>query len=262
MVVKLQYGLGIAQFMDSLYYSDEATLILVYGGFLGTGKSSYCIKSMAEVYGNHSGFPDNKPDYEATKKYLVFPPKEFVERVLSQKRREKVLCWDDMGLWLFALDWYDPFVKATTKYFNVMRTDWAIILGNTPSPKMIVHRIQSFPESIRVKIVKKASNIDHPNRPRNATAYRIWMSPDLKRTGVTRRGMWSDDYSALLPNDFYAWYKPIRDHYATLAKQLMLKALNKLKKRDREEQVEKGYKQVMPEPERVKELQEVVAMRL
>jgi len=259
--VKLVYGLGIAKFIDDLYYSDEATHIIVYGGYLGTGKSSYCIKALAEVYGSHPGFEDNTPNYERVKDYIIFPPKEFVERILKQHNREKAICWDDEGLWLFALDWYDPFVKATVKYFNVMRTDWAAVLGNTPSPSMIVKKVHMFPESIRVKVSKVASNIDHPNRPRNAQAYRIWSSPDLKRTGVTMRGMWSDDYDAMLPNSFYHWYKPIRDGYAQLAKELMLKELEKLEKREKESVIEEGYKKIMPEPERIKELEEIVTQR-
>lgn len=259
----LKYGLGIAQFIDQLYYSDEATVIIVYGGYLGTGKSSYCIKALAEVLGSHSGFPDNVPNYEAVKDFIVFPPKEFVDKILSQKRREKGICWDDMGLWLFALNWYDPFVKATVKYFNVMRTDWATIIGNTPSPKMIVGKIHMFPESIRVKIIKEASNIDHPNRPRVAQAYRIWSSPDLKKTGVTAHGMWRDEYSAFLPDDFYSWYKPKRDEYAQLAKRLMLDELTSLKKRERERTLEFGYtSDILPEPERIKELEEVVTAKL
>lgn len=264
MTSELVYGLGIARFIDDLYYQDEASVIIVYGGLLGTGKSSYCIKALAEVLGSHPGRADNVPNYEAVKEYIVFPPNEFVDRVLHQKKREKAICWDDMGLWLFALNWYDPFVKATVKYFNVMRTDWAAIIGNTPSPKMVVGKIQAFPESIRVKIKKAASNIDHPRRPRLAQAYRLWSTPDLKRTGVTTRGMWRDEYSALLPDDFYFnWYKPKRDEYAQIAKELMFKELEKLKKREQERLLEIGYKSdVLPDPERIRELEEVVSQRL
>jgi len=40
---------------------------------------------------------------------------------------------------------------------------------------------------------------------------------------------------------------------------LMFKELQKLKKRDREDHVENnGFKEVLPEPERVKELEEVI----
>jgi len=253
----LTYGLQMARFIDQLWYDDECTVGIAYGGFMGTGKSAFCIKTEAEVLGSHPGFEDNKPSFENVKSFIDFPPKEFVDRLLKMKRREKMTIWDDMGLWLFALDWYDPFVKAVCKYLNVARTDWAFIFGNTPSPKMVAKRIQSFPEIIRVKITKEGSNIKNPSKPRIATAYQVWMTPDMKKTGV--RKMFTDRYSAIMPNDFFEWYKPQRDHFATLAKQLMFKALMKLEKKDREDVVENnGFKEAIPEPERVKELTEVI----
>jgi len=174
------------------------------------------------------------------------------------KRREKMDIWDDMGLWLFVLDWFDPFVKATCKYLNVARTDWAFIFGNTPTPKMVAKRIQNFPEVIRVKITKRGSNVKNPGKPRLATAYHVWNTPDLKKTGV--RKVFEDEYNAMMPDDFFSWYKPRRDHYATLAKQLMYKELVKLEKKDLEDVIEnKGFKEVIPEPGRLRELEEVIS---
>lgn len=258
MVQLVTYGLRMAAFVNNLFYQDECTIGVAYGGFLGTGKSAYCIKTEAEVYGSNPGFEDNKPDYEMVKKFLDFPPKAFVNRLLKMKRRQKMDIWDDMGLWLFVLDWYDPFVKAVCKYLNVARTDWGFIFGNTPTPKMIAKRIQNFPEVIRVKITKVGSNEKNPGKPRLATAYQVWMTPDLKKTGVHK--LFSDEYNAMMPDDFFEWYKPKRDYYATIAKKLMYKELVKLEKKDREEVVENdGFKEAMPEPERVKELQEVIS---
>jgi hypothetical protein len=247
----------MAEFVDRLYYEDEATVGLAYGGFLGTGKSSYCIKVAAEVLGSHPGFPENKPDYEAVKQILDFTPKLWVDRVLKMTRREKIDILDDMGLWWFALDWYDPFVKAAVKYLNVARTDWAFIFGNTPSPRLVVSFVQNFPELIRVKITKEASNVDHPNKPRIAKAYQVWNTPDLRKTGVKR--VFEDRYNAIMPDDFFGWYKPLRDRYALLAKEMMLKQLTKLKKVDKDNLVETGYSKTMPLPEKIKELEEVVA---
>jgi len=253
----LVYGLKMAEFVDKLYYEDEATVGLAYGGFLGTGKSSYCIKVAAEVLGSHSGFPENKPDYEAVKGILDFTPKLWVDRVLKMKRREKIDILDDMGLWWFALDWYDPFVKAAVKYLNVARTDWAFIFGNTPSPHLVVSFVQHFPELIRVKILKEGSNEKNPSKPRIARCYQVWNTPDLRKTGVKR--VFEDRYNAMMPNDFFGWYKPLRDNYATMAKELMLKQLLKLKKVDREQVVEGGFKEAMPVPEKIAELEEVIA---
>lgn len=254
--VQLTYGLKSAALIDRLYYEDEFAMGLVYGGFLGVGKSSYCIKTLAEAYGSHPGFPENKPNYEAVKKYLDFTPKFWVNRVLDMKRRDKADILDDMGLWWFALDWYDPFVKAAVKYLNVARTDWAFLMGNTPSPRMVVSFVQHFPDVLRFKIIKRDNNLNDPSKPRIAKAYQVWVTPDLKRTGV--RGLWNDHYDAILPNNFFEWYKPLRDKYASMAKELMLKELDRLQKKDKAEKVENGFKEALPEPERIKELNEVI----
>ena len=247
----------MAKLVDSLWYEDECTVGISYGGFMGTGKSAFCAKTEAEVLGSHPGHEDNEPSFDNVKRFMDFPPKDFVDRLLKMKRREKMTIWDDMGLWLFALDWYDPFVKAVIKYLNVARTDWAFIFGNTPSPKMVARRIQAFPEMIRVKVSKAASNKDHPSKPRLATAYQVWSSPDMKTTGV--RKMFVDKYNAMMPDDFFKWYKPKRDHFATIAKRLMWTELEKLQKRDREAVIEDpGFKEAIPEPERVKDLKEVI----
>lgn len=252
----LVYGLNCAKVIDKLYYEDEFAVAIAYGGFAGTGKSSYCIKAQAEALGSHSGFPDNVPNYEAVKGFIDYAPKAFVDRILSMKRREKVTQFDDMGLWLFALDWYDPFVKTVVKYMNVARTDWAMILGNTPSPSMVVGFVRNFPEIIRIKITKRDINVVHPSKPRIATAYQVWVTPDLKHTGV--RKIFKDEYKAILPDDFYKWYRPLRDSYAFKAKQLMASALEKLQKMDKEQAIEVGFKDVLPEPERLNELEEVI----
>lgn len=254
--LKLTYGLNIAALIDRLYYEDEFAIAIAYGGFLGTGKSSYCIKAQAEALGSHSGFPENIPDYKKVKAFIDYHPKGFVDRVLHMKRREKCDQFDDMGLWLFALDWYNPFVKAVVKYLNVARTDWGMILGNTPSPKMVVGFIQNFPEIIRVKIIKRDSNLNDPSKPRIAKAYQVWCTPDLKKTGV--RKIFEDHYHAMLPDDFYEWYKPLRDAYAGKAKLLMQKELSKLHGKDKENEIEKGFKEVVPIPERIRELEEVI----
>lgn len=261
----LPYGLYGARLIDHLYYNGEATVSITYGGFLGTGKSSYDIKTMAEILGSHSGHEDNVPNFDAVKKALVFPPKDFVEYVLKMKKREKVICWDDGGLWLFALDWNDPFVKATCKYLNVMRTDFALMKINTPSPSMVAKKIKNFPEIVRFKITKSGGDMEHEGKPRLATAYRVWRSADLKKNGVKK--LFVDDYDAMLPNSFYSWYDPIRKDYARLAKELMKKALDSLLKKeakenslDAEDFQEKLYKKAVPSPERVAEFEEVVSI--
>ena len=218
--------------INDLYFDDEFQPVIVYGGTLGIGKSSYSFKATAEAYGTHieNGEVTVTPDWRKVKEYLTFPPWDFVDKcfkMIEQNRREKVLIWDDAGLWLNSMDWNHPFVKAVIKYLNVARTNWGCIIFTTPTPNMVVKRLRGFPDRITIKIIKTGSNKKNPNKPRRAVAYRNWTSPDLKHTGV--RKIWEDDFSALMPDDFYDWYKPIRDEYAAMAVKMMKEELRELR---------------------------------
>jgi len=211
------------------YYLDEFEAFLVYGP-LGYGKSSYCCQAAAEAYGvlneKVGGYTeDGEPyymDWEAVKSRLLFHPKDVMNHLLNIEERDITFIWDDAGLWLYALDWNHPFLKAFSRYLNVARTDFGSILFTTPTPTMVIKKVRDIPQCRTVKIVKR--DVDNPRtryKIRLAKIYQTWISPDMKRSGVkeTHRDM----FNAYLPDDFYEWYKPIRDYYAKLAKSMIKK---------------------------------------
>lgn len=208
--------------INRAYYQDEFELFIVYGP-LGIGKSVFSIKVANEVYGG---------GFDKVKDYLVFHPRDFVSKCLGMSqegKREKVLIWDDAGLWLFYMDFTNPFIQAVLKYMNVARTNWAAIILTTPTPSWIQFKMRSFPQCKTIKIIKEGSDQQHKGKPRLAKVYRSWVAPDFKHTGV--RLLWMEKFKAMLPNNFYFdWYKPLRDRYALLATQLMQKELQKVKK--------------------------------
>lgn len=150
---------------------------------------------------------------------MVFHPKDFVartEEMMMKGKKEKVLIWDDAGLWLYAMEHYHPFVRAVTKYLNVARTNWAALIFTTPLPLWVIRKVRGFPQAITLKIMKASSDIDNPCRQRIAKAYRMWITPDMRKSGVME--IYKDKFTALMPNDFYwEWYKPLRDTYAKQA---------------------------------------------
>jgi len=206
--------------IQRLYKNDEFKTIIPYGP-LGCGKSTYAIKVLAEILGT-----PKYPDYEAVKDYIVFHPKDFIDRCMNHEGREHAIIWDDAGLWLHALDFNDPFVKAVGKYISVARTDWAAIIFTTPLPTWIFSKVRDVPDAITLKVRKNIGGSKKQYRYRQAVAYRFWKSPDLKHSGV--KSLWIDDFKGMLPDDFFKWYKPLRDKYATLAKQLMKKELERV----------------------------------
>lgn len=207
--------------INRLYRNDECKVIMPYGG-LGYGKSALAFKVGAEVLGTLK-----EPDYETLKDYIVFHPQDFLDISLNHRGMEKFIIWDDAGVWLHALDYNHPFVKAVGRYLSVARTDWAALILTTPLPTWIANKVRSLPDAITVKIIKTAnSKKNWKYKYRLAKAFRFWVLPDLKKTGVNP--LWEDEFSAMLPDEFYKWYKPLRDKYALMAKQIMAAELKRL----------------------------------
>jgi hypothetical protein len=211
-----------AKLIDDAYYADEFKLFTAYGP-LGIGKSAYSLKIGAELYGS----------YDKVKDYLVFHPKEFVEKCFKMSethRRDKLIIWDDAGLWLFALEFTDPFMHAVMKYMNVARTNWAGMILTTPTPMWVIYKLRNFPQCINIKIIKQTSDKVMEGKPRIAKGYRSWIMPDFKKQGV--RLIYEDQFNAMLPHKFYwDWYKPLRDSYAKDAAFLMKRELAKVMKK-------------------------------
>jgi len=194
---------------------DEFILVIIYGP-LRWGKSALAMQVLAELYGTWN--------YEILKNYIGFHPAKVLKQwVAFSGKKQLAYCWDDAGLWLHALDWNSPFVKATGRYLNVAGTDWGGLILTTPLPTWISKKIRGIPQAITVKVRKTSGNQpDH----REGIAYRFWTAPDMKHSGVHK--IFIEKFTRMMPNEFYSWYKPLRDSYAKLAKQLMAKELKTL----------------------------------
>ena len=205
-------GLITAERIREAYKKNECRVFIVYGP-LGIGKTTYACKVLAELYGTKG-----KPNWDAVKSRIVQTPRQFVEKceyMMDNHIRDMSLVWDDAGLALLALEHWSPFVRATVKYLNVMRTNLASLICTTPLPTWIIKKIRGFPLCITLKIIRATSDKRRPARHRIAKAYRFWVTPDMKKTGVMR--VYEDHFTALMPNAFYDWYKPYREAYAARA---------------------------------------------
>jgi len=201
------------ELIEEAYKKDECKVFIPYGP-LGIGKSTFACKVVAELYAKNG-----KPNWEAVKSHIVFHPSEFVEKcsnLMERGEKDKALIWDDAGLWLLAMEHWHPFVRAVVKYLNVARTNWAALIFTTPLPTWVIKKVRGFPQAVTLKIIKASSDKSHPHRPRIARAFRYWVTPDMKKSGV--KEIYNDKFNALMPNDFYwEFYKPLRDTYAQRA---------------------------------------------
>ena len=235
-------GSGTVELIDYNYYLNEMSPLIVYGK-LGIGKSSYAMQVSACAYGTY----DN-PDWEKMKEYIVFKPEDFVQRcmdMLDEDQREKVLIWDDAGLWLYAMDYNDPFVIAVTKYLNVARTNWAAIIFTTPTPTMVIKKLRSLPDCLTIKITKITDDRVRIQRLRKARVYEHRMLPDMIKSRT--KDKWDDvGWDAMLPDDVYKWYDPIRKKYAKEAVREMHRTLmGKIEKNAERDELAKEMMEIL-----------------
>lgn len=197
------------------FRNDQFYLFIIYGP-LRWGKSSYAAQVLAELY--HSWDP------EVLKNYMGCDPRDVLKRWRAQTKKELAYVWDDAGLWLHSLDWNSPFVRSVGKYLNVAGTEWAGLILTTPLPTWIAKKVRGIPQAISIKIMKCSGH--QPNR-RIARAYRWWTHPDMKKTGVKK--IYEDLFDVMLPEQFYEWYKPYREYFAKMAKQMAYDDLKTIK---------------------------------
>lgn len=243
---------------------------LVVQGKQRIGKSSYTQQSLAEACGKwekmyvkslkRESMVCVERDYEAVKEWVVFKPEEFLDLTLKVDVKSRAVIWDDAGYWLFALDWYEEFVKAVSKFMQLAGTLFAAIILTTPNQTLISSKVMASLPNYYVCNVTKTKADTYSLRPRVAKVYESWNYPDGKKGGVYVR--WRDRFNAMLPDSHFAWYKPVRDGYLDLAKKLLKKEVRSLKKQSVSQTEESEYMEAVAKAtggaEHIKEITEVL----
>jgi hypothetical protein len=243
------------------YRYDESLGFIVYAP-RGFGKSSWSFKVGAKVVGRES-----EPDYERLKKWIWFTPQEFCEVVTHTTERTIIGIWEDAGYWLNRLFWYDEFVREALRYMTLQRTQFAAIIFSTPSLTLLPNKILELEDVYRVKIYKQdahgnpVTDENTSGKPRAAVVKKPWYSDDLKRHGSSH--VWTDLFSALMPDDFYKWYLPIRQGYVKMAAMRIQEAIQRskgasIKMKLEEIEEELGHGHSIPDLEQVQDFKEVV----
>ena len=240
------------------FYNHELILVVIHGR-QGYGKSTYASIVKAQVYSIHTIVEqhfEKKPhllegktetqirreklklldiiidnditfdyDWKQTKKFFVFTPRQFLTLSRKQKQKTPCICVDDAGLWLNAMDYQNPLVKAVGKFFEVARTKWGAILFTCSDLKQIFTKIRNMPHVFTIRITKAGADKEHPER-RTAMIYEGWTSEDLKKSG--RKAKYVDIYYAEMPTVFYSWYNPEREMLADMGLNEIEEILDKL----------------------------------
>jgi len=218
----------------------------------GIGKTGYVHHVLADTYGyiscrdkellkvmwltreEQTKAPKWPLDWETTKSFIRYLPEDVVrlcKTMLMKGLREPAFHWDDAGSWLNAMDYNDPFVISFMKYLGLARSNWGMVILSTPVEEWILKKLRAAKGMLRVDI-KKPQNphaLRSVWRPRIAKAYKMVRYVGKSKAYWPRQ--WTDHYIAIMPDDFFNWYKPKRDKYALLMAMEMETALKR--RRDR-----------------------------
>lgn len=246
-----------------LHDNDEFEIFVVTGKN-GYGKTTYANRIIAEVYSfreqkqwGGNGISGNW-SLNLFKHQMGYHPEEVKNLWDKLRRRNYVFHWDDAGVWLSAYDHQDPYVKSIAKYLQTARTDFGCIIFSCIDKNDIISKIRNFKSTIIINITKDKAESNSPeparrNR-RKATAWHYW---DDRLNKVGTENDWEEYFDSYVPGNycadnpkriaiptneqkknpnitwgFYGWYKPKRDKYSRLAKQLANKKLEEKKKKD------------------------------
>lgn len=227
------------------FYNDECELCVVYGMPEGVGKTGYVTHVQADVLGYRKAsrsmsdwiwkykdakdrdVPKWESDYESVKPLIKYYPKDVVlscKNMLLKGERLECMLWDDAGTWLNAMEYNNPFVVAFMEYVSLARSNWAMIILTTPVEEWILKKLKTARGLLHCEIFKTAG-FSHKSRPRMARGYKIVKYKNRVRPYFQTE--WEDSFEAMMPDDFYKWYKPLRDSYARVAADKMERAISK-----------------------------------
>ena len=237
------------------YFNDELILIVMHGK-QGYGKSTLAAIVSAQCYGVINLMNDIleennllegktlsqqrkikiklferlmdenaefKYDWKATKKYFAFKPEEFLISTADILEKIPTSIVDDAGIWLNAMDYHNPFVKAVGKFFEAARTKYGAIIFTCSDLKQIFTKLRDMPHVYTIRIIKE-SKTDPDSRI--GIIHEGWESEDLKKSG--RTVLLFDGFVAHMPEPFFEWYQPIRTQLANEAVAVMVKEYKKV----------------------------------
>lgn len=152
------------------------------------------------------------------------------------------------------------------KWFTLCRKKLTSVIFTAPSQSLISSKVlASIPDFYLVRVIKGTPD-ELLNRIRFAKGYQTWSYPDSKKGGV--RTKWRDKFNAILPNDYFSWYEEKRRGYLRTADEDLRQRVEELKakklknqpiqKREEEETMEIVYKKVVGDPEKLKEVNEIL----
>ncbi len=215
----------------------------------GSGKSSYAIRMLSEAYGicgydSHifrqeieEGKYVELPLYivwehkwDAWKEWLVFLPDQFVKKlseVQATARQERMMAWDDAGVWLSKYNWASEFSQGVSDQFEVIRRSFASVVFTCPNSKKLLKSIRDFPAMAKGKPSKMSGHAEDRKRRIRVYEREIDLSSDKEYSNR----LFEEIYDVMLPDDVFAEYDPVSRMYGKIVTIFLEKALRDLRDR-------------------------------
>lgn len=204
-------GLATAHFIRESHEHNECQNYIVYGP-LGIGKTSYALTVLTELYKKEI---ERDGLIQTISRYFFHTPLEMLQMVRKLDKQVMAIAGDDLGVWLYSLDYQKPLVKSIVKMFQMIRTKTSAVIMNTPTPTLILGKLRCFPQTITIKIKKKLSPEYRAFKDlRIATAYRAWLLPDLQKLRIKK--LYIDEFSCLVDTELWEWCNKKRETYVRI----------------------------------------------
>ncbi|MEM4218322.1 MAG: hypothetical protein QXZ09_09905, partial [Candidatus Methanomethylicaceae archaeon] len=149
--------------------NEKGLFGLIATGNVGSGKTAYAIKTLAQLYGKlkveeTDGGKElvlEEPSWDAWKRWLVFPPEDFLRKLedaANSDRPYPALVWDDAGAWANKYIWYTPVAQRIASWFNTARTSYACIIFTTPDEDDLFTGIRNLKDNHIGRVCKVTGN--------------------------------------------------------------------------------------------------------
>jgi hypothetical protein len=177
---------------------NEFTGAITYG-LQRIGKTSYSVQVLYDIY----------HDWNEVFRYTLFQMEDVISLLEELVEEDKVLpcfIWDDAGVHAGKSLWFTNKNKVDQlkALFDVIGTATKGIIFTTPNAMDLLKILRSY-EFLRIKIAKYNSD-----NYRVATGYQMITLPSGTQR-VSKR--FKDQYSVMLPDEFYKRYLPVRKDY-------------------------------------------------
>lgn len=191
------------------------------GGFIfgerGTGKSTYCYKTLAKTYYELNGYNNDEDAYKMALQYIIFEPPDFRKLLIYNKIKKivtPIICLDDASMHFGKMmHMINPkLYQALLGETATIRTAVTGFLINAPKRDHVAKFLRDYDDfKGQVKVDDGGHSEFNPTWQRKVRYYRWNYYPDEVKYRI--QIPFQDKYSCYIPEPFYSWYIEKKNYF-------------------------------------------------